>query len=60
MEQKLLSIYVGNEVTRVCEVVKKSATLVVVNNATEVATPTGAMDDGYLTDVPAIAEAIRG
>lgn len=60
MEQKLLSIYVGNEVTRVCEVVKKSATLVVVNNATEVATPTGAVDDGYLTDVPAIAEAIRG
>ncbi len=60
MEQKLLSIYVGNEVTRVCEVVKKSATMVVVNNATEVATPTGAMDDGYLTDVPAIAEAIRG
>jgi len=60
MEQKLLSIYVGNEVTRVCEVVKKSASLVVVNNATEVATPTGAMDDGYLTDVPAIAEAIRG
>ncbi len=60
MEQKLLSIYVGNEVTRVCEVVKKSATLIVVNNATEVATPTGAVDDGYLTDVPAIAEAIRG
>ena len=60
MEQKLLSIYVGNEVTRVCEVVKKSATMVVVNNATEVSTPTGAMDDGYLTDVPAIAEAIRG
>lgn len=60
MEQKLLSIYVGNEVTRVCEVVKKSASMVVVNNATEVATPTGAMDDGYLTDVPAIAEAIRG
>ena len=60
MEQKLLSIYVGNEVTRVCEVVKKSATMVVVNNATEVATPTGAVDDGYLTDVPAIAEAIRG
>lgn len=60
MEQKLLSIYVGNEVTRICEVVKKSATKIVVNNATEVSTPTGAMDDGYLTDVPAIAEAIRG
>ncbi len=60
MEQKLLSIYVGNEVTRICEVVKKSATKIVVNNATEVSTPTGAVDDGYLTDVPAIAEAIRG
>lgn len=60
MEQKLLSIYVGNEVTRICEVVKKSTTKIVVNNATEVSTPNGATDDGYLTDVPAIAEAIRG
>jgi len=60
MEQKLLSIYVGNDVTRICEVVKKSSTSVVVNNATEVSTPTGSMDDGYLTDIPAIAEAIRG
>ncbi len=60
MAQKLLSIYVGNEVTRICELVKNSATKIVVNNATEVATPTGATDDGYLTDVPAIAEAIRG
>ena len=60
MEQKLLSIYVGNEVTRVCEVIKKSSSMIVVNNATEVETPMGSMDDGYLTDVPAIAEAIRG
>lgn len=60
MEQKLLSIYIGKDVTRICEVVKKSATSIVVNNATEVSTPPGAIDDGYLTDVPAIAEAIRG
>lgn len=60
MEQKLLSIYIGKDVTRICEVVKKSATSIVVNNATEVSTPTGALDDGYITDVPAIAEAIRG
>lgn len=60
MEQKLLSIYIGKDVTRICEVVKKSATSIVVNNATEVSTPPGALDDGYLTDIPAIAEAIRG
>lgn len=60
MEQKLLSIYIGKDVTRICEVVKKSATSIVVNNATEVSTPPGALDDGYLTDVPTIAEAIRG
>ena len=50
MEQKLLSIYIGKDVTRICEVVKKSATSIVVNNATEVSTPPGALDDGYLTD----------
>ncbi len=60
MEQKLLSIYIGKDVTRICEVVKKSATSIVVNNATEVSTPNGALDDGYLTDIPTIAEAIRG
>lgn len=60
MEQKLLSIYIGNDVTRICEVVKKSATSIVVNNATEVSTPGGAIDDGYVTDVNSIAEAIRG
>lgn len=60
MEQKLLSIYIGNDVTRICEVVKKSATSITVNNATEVATPGGCIDDGYITDVPAIAESIRG
>lgn len=60
MEQKLLSIYIGKDVTRICEVVKKSATSIVVNNATEVSTPPGALDDGYLTDIPTVAEAIRG
>lgn len=60
MEQKLLSIYIGNDVTRICEVVKKSSTSIMVNNATEVSTPGGSIDDGYITDVNAIAEAIRG
>ena len=55
-----MSIYVGNDVTRVCEVVKKSATSIIVNNATEVATPSGCIDDGYITDVATIAESIRG
>lgn len=60
MEQKLLSIYVGNDVTRICELVKKSNTQIIVNNAAEVSTPSGAIDDGYITDVPSIAEAVRG
>ena len=60
MEQKLLSIYIGNDVTRICELVKKSNTSIIVNNATEVSTPSGALDDGYITDVPSIAEAVRG
>ena len=60
MEQKLLSIYIGNDVTRICELVRKSATSIIVNNATEVSTPSGALEDGYITDVPSIAEAVRG
>jgi len=60
MEQKLLSIFIGNDVTRICELVRKSATSIIVNNATEVSTPSGALDDGYITDVPSIAEAVRG
>ena len=48
MEQKLLSIYVGNDVTRICELVKKSNTQIIVNNAAEVSTPSGAIDDGYI------------
>ena len=60
MEQKLLSIYIGNDVTRICELVRKSNTQIIVNNATEVSTPSGAIDDGYITDVPSIAEAVRG
>ena len=60
MDQKLISIYVGNDVTRVCEVVRKSNTSILVNNATEVATPAGSYEDGYILDVSAIAEAIRG
>ncbi len=60
MEQKLLSIHVGAEVTRVCEITKKSATSITVTNASEVSTPAGAYDDGYITDVAALAEAIRG
>ena len=60
MEQKLLSIYIGNDVTRICELVRKSNTQIIVNNATEVSTPSGAIDDGYIADVPSIAEAVRG
>ena len=60
MEQKLLSIYIGNDVTRICELVRKSSTQIIVNNATEVSTPSGSIDDGYITDVPSIAEAVRG
>lgn len=58
MDQKLLSIYIGADVIRVCESVKKSSNSVVINFAHEVATPDGAVDDGYIVDVPAVAEAI--
>lgn len=58
MAKKLLSIYVGNNVTRICEV-SRNGKIVNLHNAVEMETPKGAVDDGMITDVPAMAEAIR-
>lgn len=58
MDQKLLSIYIASDVIRITEAVKKSSTNTVVNFAHEVAIPDGSVDDGYINDIPAVAEAI--
>jgi len=59
MDQRLLSIYIGSEVIRVVDAVKKSPTSITINSVDEVSTPAGSFDDGYITDVLEVASAIR-
>ena len=60
MEQRLLSIYIGNEVIRIVDVTRKSASSIIVNSVDEVSTPAGCVDDGYITDIVEVASSIRG
>lgn len=59
MDQRLLSIYIGNDVIRVVDATRKSATSIVINSVDEVSTPNGCVDDGYITDILEVASAIR-
>ena len=60
MANKVLSIYVGSDAIRIAEMQKSGNNkAVVLSNAAEVATPNNSVNDGYLVDITAIAEAIR-
>lgn len=59
MDQRLLSIYIGNEVIRIVDATKKSNTSIIINSVDEVSTPNGCVDDGYITDTIEVASAIR-
>lgn len=59
MDQRLLSIYIGNDIIRVVDATRKSATSIIINSVDEVSTPTGCVDDGYITDILEVASAIR-
>lgn len=59
MASKVLSIYVGNDAIRVAELQNNNNKTVILSNAAEIATPSGSVNDGYLVDITAIAEAIR-
>lgn len=59
MAKKQLSIYIGTNRTRICEVVRNSDKSVSLYNAIEVETPKGAVEDGYILDIPAMAEVIK-
>ena len=58
MANKVLSIYVGNDAIRVAEMQTSNKT-VILTNAAEISTPDNSVNDGYLVDISAIAEAIR-
>lgn len=59
MANKVLSIYVGSDAIRIAEMQKNSNKTVVLSNAAEIAAPDNSVNDGYLVDITAIAEAIR-
>lgn len=59
MANKVLSIYVGMDAIRVAEMQLNSNKTVILSNAAEISTPSGSVNDGYLVDITAIAEAIR-
>ena len=56
--KKVLSIYVGNDAIRVAEM-QDNKGMVTLSNAAEISTPDNAVNDGYIVDVSAVAEAIR-
>ena len=58
MANKVLSIYVGNDAIRIAEMQNTGKT-VILTNAAEVSTPANSVNDGYIIDVTAVAEAIR-
>lgn len=58
MASKVLSVYIGNDAIRIAEM-QKTNKYVELTNAAEIATPDSAIQDGYLMDISAIAEAIR-
>ena len=58
MANKVLSIYVGSDAIRVAEMQTSNKT-VILTNAAEISTPDNSVNDGYLVDISAIAEAIR-
>ena len=58
MASKVLSVYIGNDAIRIAEM-QKTSKHVELTNAAEIATPDSAIQDGYLMDISAIAEAIR-
>lgn len=59
MKQKLISIQVGNRVTRICEIIKKSGKSIQVANAYETETPEGTVEDGTILEAARLADTIK-
>lgn len=57
MANRILSIEIGNYVTRICQIDNKMKTPKVYRHVT-LPTPKGAIEDGYLVNIPALRDAI--
>ena len=56
MANKVLTIYISSDAIRVAEM-QKNNKQVILSNASEITTPAGCFNDGYLLDVTSAAEA---
>lgn len=60
MASKVLSITVGNDYTKISEILFSSHKIVNVYFSTSIPTPKDCVDDGQIRDVKALADAIKG
>ncbi|MCR5302167.1 MAG: pilus assembly protein PilM [Lachnospiraceae bacterium] len=59
MAGKVLSISLGSEIVKVCEVMHAGKNKIRVFNAIDLIIPEGLCDDGVIMDAPALADAIK-
>lgn len=59
MAAKVLTIEVGNDFIKICEAQQLKGKSVTVHNAVSIQTPEGAIEDGIIRDMPAVANAIK-
>lgn len=59
MASRTLTIEVGNEFIKICEM-QKNKNSIMVHHATSVQTPQNTVEDGFIRDIQPVAEAIRG
>lgn len=50
MAKRALTIYIGSDIIRICDVTRKSNTQVVLHNATQLKTPENCVEDGMIID----------
>lgn len=59
MAAKVVTIEIGNDFIKICEAQQMKGKSVTVHNAISVETPDGAMEDGIIRDMAAVADKIR-
>lgn len=58
MASRTLTIEVGNEFIKICDM-QKNKNSIMVHHATSVQTPENSVEDGFIRDIQSVAEAIR-
>lgn len=59
MASKSLTIEIGNEFIKICEMQKSTKNTVMVHHAVSIQTPPDAVEDGFVKDITLVSETIR-